>query len=160
MAQQRDAFVAGAEERGLSHTRATQLFDLMEKFAGYGFNRSHAAAYALLGHLVGLLLAHRAAQQVGAAQRVAADHLRDLHHLLLVHHDAVGRGQDRFQTRIEIVDAFSMFALDVLRDEVHRAGAEQRHQRDHVLEAVGARALDEVAHAARFQLEHGGGVAR
>ena len=42
---------------------------------------------ALLGHLLGLLLAHRAAQQVGAAERVAAQHLRDLHHLLLVDHD-------------------------------------------------------------------------
>ena len=50
---------------------------------------------ALLGHLLGLFLAHRAAQQIGAAQRVAADDLRDLHHLLLVNHDAVGRAEDR-----------------------------------------------------------------
>ena len=52
------------------------------------------------GHLLGLLLAHRAAQQVGAAQRVAADLLRDLHHLFLVHHHAVGRRQDRLEARV------------------------------------------------------------
>jgi hypothetical protein len=50
---------------------------------------------AVLGHLLGLLLAHRAPQQVGAAQRVAADDLRDLHHLFLVHDHAVGRLQAR-----------------------------------------------------------------
>jgi hypothetical protein len=78
---------------------------------------------ALLGHLVGLLLAHRAAQQVGAAERVAADHLRDLHHLLLVDHDAVGRPEDRLQARVEVVDAaLAVLALDVLRDQVHRPG--------------------------------------
>ncbi len=45
---------------------------------------------ALLRHLLGLLLAHRPAQQVGAAERVAGEHLRDLHDLLLVEDDAVG----------------------------------------------------------------------
>jgi hypothetical protein len=52
---------------------------------------------ALLRHLLGLLLAHRAAQQVGAAERVAGEHLRDLHHLLLVQDDAVGRLQHRLE---------------------------------------------------------------
>jgi hypothetical protein len=52
---------------------------------------------ALLGHLLGLLLAHRATQQVGAAQAVTGRDLRRLHHLFLVHHDAVGVGQHRLQ---------------------------------------------------------------
>ena len=60
--------------------------------------RAGAEDAAVLGHLLGLLLAHRAAQQVGAAQRVAADDLRHLHHLLLVDHDAVGLFQDRFDS--------------------------------------------------------------
>ena len=47
-----------------------------------------------LRHLLGLLLAHRAAQQVGAAERVAGEHLRDLHDLFLVQDHAVGRAQD------------------------------------------------------------------
>ena len=50
MAQQRDIFVAGAEKNGVAKGRASELFDLMEKFAGYGFNKSHAAAYALVAY--------------------------------------------------------------------------------------------------------------
>ncbi|HEY3076844.1 MAG TPA: OB-fold nucleic acid binding domain-containing protein, partial [Burkholderiales bacterium] len=58
MAQQRDIFVAGAQKNGLSRAKATQLFDLMEKFAGYGFNKSHAAAYALLAYQTAYMKAH------------------------------------------------------------------------------------------------------
>ena len=50
MAKQRDIFVAGAEKDGLARAKASLLFDLMEKFAGYGFNKSHAAAYALVAY--------------------------------------------------------------------------------------------------------------
>src|SRR5438105_4015547 len=58
MAQQRDIFIAGAQENSLSRAKATQLFDLMEKFAGYGFNKSHAAAYALLAYQTAYMKAH------------------------------------------------------------------------------------------------------
>jgi DNA polymerase-3 subunit alpha len=58
MAQQRDIFVAGAEKNATSRAKATQLFDLMEKFAGYGFNKSHAAAYALLAYQTAYMKAH------------------------------------------------------------------------------------------------------
>src|SRR4029077_20596230 len=50
MAKQRDIFVAGVLQNVVQRNRATQLLDLMEKFAGYGFNKSHAAAYALLAY--------------------------------------------------------------------------------------------------------------
>ncbi len=114
---------------------------------------------ALQGHLLRLLLAHGPAQQVGAAQRVAADHLGDLHHLLLVHHDAVGRAQDRLEPRIEIVDALpAVLALDEFRNQLHRPRAIQRHQGDDVLEAIGPGSLEQVAHATRFELEHGGRI--
>jgi len=66
MAQQRDIFVSGAEKNGLSRAKATQLFDLMEKFAGYGFNKSHAAAYALLAYQTAYMKAHHAAAFVAA----------------------------------------------------------------------------------------------
>ena len=58
MAKQRDVFVAGAQDNGLARHRATQLFDLMEKFAGYGFNKSHAAAYALLAYQTAYMKSH------------------------------------------------------------------------------------------------------
>ncbi len=66
MDAQRDTFVAGAQKNGLSRGRATQLFDLMAKFAGYGFNRSHAAAYALLAYQTAFMKAHHAAAFMAA----------------------------------------------------------------------------------------------
>ena len=66
MAKQRDIFVSGAERNGLQRYRATQLFDLMEKFAGYGFNKSHAAAYAVLAYQTAYMKAHHAAAFMAA----------------------------------------------------------------------------------------------
>ena len=58
MAKQREIFVTGATERGVTDKTATHIFDLMEKFAGYGFNKSHSAAYAVLSYQTAYLKAH------------------------------------------------------------------------------------------------------
>jgi len=58
MAKHRDVFTEGAEANGVSRTKASHLFDLMEKFAGYGFNKSHAAAYALVAYHTAYFKAH------------------------------------------------------------------------------------------------------
>ncbi|MDD3517569.1 MAG: DNA polymerase III subunit alpha [Chromatiales bacterium] len=58
MAKQREIFMRGATERGVDESIATYIFDLMEKFAGYGFNKSHSAAYALLSYQTAWLKAH------------------------------------------------------------------------------------------------------
>jgi len=58
MAKQRSVFVSGAVARGVPEHQATMIFDLMEKFAGYGFNKSHSAAYALLSYQTAWLKAH------------------------------------------------------------------------------------------------------
>ncbi|HTB29941.1 MAG TPA: DNA polymerase III subunit alpha [Steroidobacteraceae bacterium] len=58
MAKQRSVFVSGAVARGVREAQATMIFDLMEKFAGYGFNKSHSAAYALLSYQTAWLKAH------------------------------------------------------------------------------------------------------
>ncbi|MGB5398446.1 MAG: DNA polymerase III subunit alpha, partial [Gammaproteobacteria bacterium] len=50
MEKQREIFMQGAVARGVDAKQATYIFDLMEKFAGYGFNKSHSAAYALLSY--------------------------------------------------------------------------------------------------------------
>ena len=73
MAKQRDIFVAGAEKNGVTRARATQLFDLMEKFAGYGFNKSHAAAYALLAYQTAYMKAHHAAAFMAANMSAILD---------------------------------------------------------------------------------------
>nr|VFK67098.1 MAG: DNA polymerase III, alpha subunit [Candidatus Kentron sp. UNK] len=58
MAKQRDVFTEGAKARGVDGQQATHIFDLMEKFAGYGFNKSHSAAYALIAYQTAWLKAH------------------------------------------------------------------------------------------------------
>ena len=66
MAQQREIFVSGALKNGTSRELAGNLFDLMEKFAGYGFNKSHAAAYALVAYHTAYLKAHHPAAFMAA----------------------------------------------------------------------------------------------
>lgn len=58
MAEQRTIFTQGATARGVEAQTATHIFDLMEKFAGYGFNKSHSAAYALVAYQTAWLKAH------------------------------------------------------------------------------------------------------
>jgi DNA polymerase-3 subunit alpha len=58
MQQQRERFLAGAAERKHPRKKAEKVFDLMEKFAGYGFNKSHSAAYAYLAFVTAYLKAH------------------------------------------------------------------------------------------------------
>ncbi len=58
MAKQREIFTRGALENGVAEKTATYIFDLMEKFAGYGFNKSHSAAYALVSYQTAWLKAH------------------------------------------------------------------------------------------------------
>jgi len=66
MAQQREIFISGALKNGTSKEVAGNLFDLMEKFAGYGFNKSHAAAYALVAYQTAYLKAHHPAAFMAA----------------------------------------------------------------------------------------------
>src|ERR1700690_106879 len=58
MAKQRERFVQGATQRGFPQKKVEKLFDLMEQFAGYGFNKSHSAAYALLAYHTAYLKTH------------------------------------------------------------------------------------------------------
>lgn len=58
MASQRVVFLKGAAKNGVPEATAESIFDLMEKFAGYGFNKSHSAAYALLSYRTAWLKAH------------------------------------------------------------------------------------------------------
>jgi len=58
MAKQRERFVRGATEHGFNARKVEKLFDLMEQFAGYGFNKSHSAAYALLAYQTAYLKTH------------------------------------------------------------------------------------------------------
>lgn len=71
MAEQRAIFTAGAASRGVAIEVATSIFDLMEKFAGYGFNKSHSAAYALVAYQTAWLKTHYPAAFMAAV--ISAD---------------------------------------------------------------------------------------
>lgn len=66
MAKQRKIFVDGCVEREVDKAQAEYIFDLMEKFAGYGFNKSHSAAYAVLSYQTAWLKAHYPAEFMAA----------------------------------------------------------------------------------------------
>ncbi len=58
MAKQREAFLAGTKAKGIAEKKATKIFELMEYFAGYGFNKSHSTAYAFLAYQTAYLKAN------------------------------------------------------------------------------------------------------
>lgn len=66
MAKQRQVFIDGALENSIDKKTSTEIFDLIEKFAGYGFNKSHSAAYALLTYQTAWLKVHHTASFMAA----------------------------------------------------------------------------------------------
>jgi len=66
MKEQRTKFVEGALRRGCSKEKAEEIFDLIEYFAGYGFNKSHSAAYALISYQTAYLKAHYPTEYLAA----------------------------------------------------------------------------------------------
>ncbi|MGA0609128.1 DNA polymerase III subunit alpha [Caldimonas sp. KR1-144] len=85
MAQHRVLFAEGAAKNGIDAGKANEIFDLMEKFAGYGFNKSHAAAYALLAYHTAWLKVHYPAEFFAANMSVSID---DTDKLKIFHDDA------------------------------------------------------------------------
>jgi DNA polymerase-3 subunit alpha len=66
MAQQKERFLAGTTQNGLNVHKAEHVFDLIEKFGGYGFNKSHSVAYAMIAYLTAYLKAHYPVQFMAA----------------------------------------------------------------------------------------------
>ena len=73
MAQHRQIFREGAQKNGLTEHKADEIYDLMERFAGYGFNKSHAAAYALLAYQTAWLKAYYPAEFMAANLSLSMD---------------------------------------------------------------------------------------
>ena len=73
MAKQRSVFADGAREKGIDPDLAMKIFDLVEKFAGYGFNKSHSAAYALVSYQTAWLKTHYPAQFMAAVMSSELD---------------------------------------------------------------------------------------
>jgi len=67
MAEERQAFVEGAKTKGVPESKASDIFDLVSKFAGYGFNKSHAAAYALVAYQTAYMKANHPVEFMAAS---------------------------------------------------------------------------------------------
>ena len=81
MAKQRSVFVKGATERNVSESKANYIFDLMEKFAGYGFNKSHSVAYAMLSYQTAWLKSHYPAEFMASVLSADMDNTDKVVHL-------------------------------------------------------------------------------
>ncbi|MBL8347061.1 MAG: DNA polymerase III subunit alpha, partial [Rubrivivax sp.] len=105
MAQQRDIFRQGAAQNEIGQGKADEVFDLMEKFAGYGFNKSHAAAYSVLAYHTAWLKVKHPAEFYAANMTIEADNTDKLRVLLAdakgfgIEFDApdINRGSFRFE---------------------------------------------------------------
>ncbi|MBA3565185.1 MAG: hypothetical protein H0W33_14520 [Gammaproteobacteria bacterium] len=84
MARQRSVFIRGAIGNGVGEALASRIFDIMEKFALYGFNKSHSAAYAVLACQTAWLKAHHAAAFMAAVLSADMDHTDKV--VELIHH--------------------------------------------------------------------------
>ncbi|MCK6423644.1 MAG: DNA polymerase III subunit alpha [Burkholderiaceae bacterium] len=73
MAKHREIFREGAAKKGIDQAKADEVFDLMEKFAGYGFNKSHAAAYSLLAYHTAWIKVHYTAEFFAANMTIELD---------------------------------------------------------------------------------------
>ncbi|GMV46958.1 MAG: DNA-directed DNA polymerase [Pseudomonadota bacterium] len=82
MAKERVKFRTGALAKGIDEAKADEIFDLMEKFAGYGFNKSHAAAYSVLAYHTAWLKVHGPAEFYAANMTIEADDTDKLRVLL------------------------------------------------------------------------------
>lgn len=89
MAKQRTVFLEGAVRNGIPERQAGEIFDLMEKFASYGFNKSHAAAYALVAYQTAYLKAHYPAAFLAATMSADMNNTDNVH---VFHDDCVFNG--------------------------------------------------------------------
>ena len=113
----------------------------------------------LLRHLRGFFLTHRAAQQVGAAERIIGQHLSDLHDLFLVDDDPVGILKQRLELRKVVDDlALAVLTLDKVIDHAGAqwAGTVEGADGDDIFEAVRLQFDQKLLHAARLKLEDTG----
>jgi DNA polymerase III subunit alpha len=116
MAEHRQIFRAGAAKNAISEDKADEIFDLMEKFAGYGFNKSHAAAYSLLAYHTGWLKVHYTAEFFCANMTVEMD---DTDKLKVLFEDA----QNHFNLTFEAPDVNrGSYRFEAISDRAIRYG--------------------------------------
>lgn len=108
IAKFREEFIEGAHQQGMSKKEAAELFGLIEKFAGYGFNKSHSTAYALIAYMTAYLKAHYKVEFMAA----------------LLSSDITGRNFKRKDSLVEHIEDCQRMQIEVLPPDVNRSGAE------------------------------------
>jgi DNA polymerase III subunit alpha len=108
IAKYREEFVAGAGEQGMAKATAAEVFGLIEKFAGYGFNKSHSTAYALIAYMTAYLKAHWPVEFMAA----------------LLSSDITGRNFKKKDSVVEHLEDCQRLAIEVLPPDVNRSGVE------------------------------------
>jgi DNA polymerase-3 subunit alpha len=108
IAKYRAEFIEGAHRQGLAKKEAADLFGLIEKFAGYGFNKSHSTAYALIAYATAYLKAHYPVEFMAA----------------LLTSDIPGRNFKKKDALVEHLEDCQRMGIAVLPPDVNRSGAE------------------------------------
>jgi DNA polymerase-3 subunit alpha len=122
IAQFRERFVAGARSRGLAAGEAADLFGLIEKFAGYGFNKSHSTAYALLAWQTAYLKTHWPVEFMAA----------------LLSGDITGRNFKKKDALVEHVEDCRRMGIDVAPPDVNASGPDFTVAGDRILFGLAA----------------------
>ncbi len=117
MDQQRARFVSGAEKNGISPEQSGSIFDLVDKFAGYGFNKSHAAAYAVVSYQTAWLKANAPVEFFAASMSLD---ISNTDKLAVFYQDA------------------KRFGVPIRAPDVNRSGADFEVEEGEVLYALGA----------------------
>ncbi len=120
MAQQKAMFVAGASERGVPESQAASIFELVDKFAGYGFNKSHAAAYAVVSYQTAWLKANAPVEFFAASMSLD---IANTDKLAVFYQDAKRFGVkirapdiNRSGADFEVADGEVLYALGAVRN--------------------------------------------
>jgi DNA polymerase-3 subunit alpha len=172
MEQQRARFVSGAGERGVPAEQSGSIFDLVDKFAGYGFNKSHAAAYAVVSYQTGWLKANAPVEFFAASMSLD---ISNTEKLAVFYQDAKRLGViirapdvNRSSADFDVKDGEVLYALGGVRNlglqamehlvEVRREGGPFRDIFDFVERVdpkqVNRRAIETLARAGAFDTIH------
>ena len=108
IAKYREEFVAGASAKGLEAKKAVELFEMIEKFAGYGFNKSHSTAYALIAYMTAYLKAHYSVEFMAA----------------LLSGDIDARNFKKKDSLVEHLEDCRRMNIDVVPPDVNRSEAD------------------------------------
>jgi DNA polymerase-3 subunit alpha len=110
IAKYREEFVAGAKKLGLNEKKSSELFGMIEKFAGYGFNKSHSTAYALIAYMTAYLKAHYPVEFMAA----------------LLSCDIPGRNFKSKDALVEHIEDCRRMNIDVIPPDVNQGDADFR----------------------------------